>query len=220
MRACVGCFWKNLRHFNLLCCLSSPTQPVIQNYPGAGRLGGPPSAQARPVWRPHGEPHAFRPWLATEPRGEPCAAGHQGGAAQQEHGLEVTKNQPQRLFRGQREGKKVGRTGEESLQLRCLGNLLLCESGSEQAALIEVQTWASHSKGKEVITTKREHFVLSGREPAGQGQWKGPQPTSLALKVLVPSPRCFCKHKVLCQLLAFSVKTPWMKLFASFPFLF
>lgn len=63
----------------------------------------------------------------------------------------------------------MGRAREESLQLGCLGNLLLRESVSEQAALIEVQTWASHSKGKEVITTKREHFVLSGRETAGQG---------------------------------------------------
>lgn len=111
-------------------------------------------------------------------------------------GLEATENQPQRLFRGPREGKKVGRTREESLQLGCLGNLLLRESVSEQAALIEVQTWASHSKGKEVITTKREHFVLSGRETAGQGQWKGPQPASLALKMRVPPPRCFCKHRV------------------------
>lgn len=139
-------------------------------------------------------------------------------------GLEATKNQPQRLFRGPGEGgaKKVGRTGKESLQLGCLGNLLL--RVSEQAALIEVQTWASHSKGKEVITTKREHFVLSGREAAGQGQWKGRQPASLALKMLVPPPRCFCKHGVsryfLCRLLAFSVKTPWMELFVSCASLF
>lgn len=72
----------------------------------------------------------------------------------------------------------MGRTRKESLQLGCLGNLLLRESVSEQAALIEVQTWASHSKGKEVITTKREHFVLSGRETGRQGQSKGPQPAS------------------------------------------
>ena len=72
----------------------------------------------------------------------------------------------------------MGRTRKERLQLGCLGNLLLRESVSEQAALIEVQTWASHSKGKEVITTKREHFVLSGRETGRHGQSKGPQPAS------------------------------------------
>lgn len=52
----------------------------------------------------------------------------------------------------------MGRTEEGSLQQGCLGNLLLRESVSEQAALIEVQTWASHSKGKEVITTKRKNI--------------------------------------------------------------
>lgn len=69
----------------------------------------------------------------------------------------------------------MGRTWEESLQQGHLGNVSLRESVWEQAALTEVQTWASHSKGKEVITTERKNISYRvGARQLGRANGKAP----------------------------------------------
>lgn len=89
----------------------------------------------------------------------------------------------------------MGRAWEESLQQGHLGNVLLRESVWEQAALTEVQTWASHSKGKEVITTKRKNISY----PVGArqlGRANGKAPAQPGFESALPLHRCFCKHRV------------------------